>query len=84
MLKNENNFEIKNLFFFFFSENFSEHPCTCMCDSLIKCKICIIIIIVTIIYKIIHLLIKFLISTIRFLFQNHIAVTLLICTQIAP
>jgi len=34
-----------------------------MCDNLIKCKICIIIII-TIFYKIIHLLIKFIISTI--------------------
>ena len=34
-----------------------------MCDNLIKCKICIIIVI-TIFYKIIHLLIKFIISTI--------------------
>jgi len=34
-----------------------------MCDNLMKCKICIIIII-TIFYKIIHLLIKFIISTI--------------------
>ena len=43
--------------------------CVCVLDNLIKCKICIKIITIAII---------------RFLFQNHNAVTIPICTQIAP
>ena len=58
--------------------------CVCVCVNPIKCKICIIIIIINILYKILHFLTKFIISTFFVTNKNHIAVTLLISTQITP